>query len=163
MDELRERWRTEVEREQAGFLHDVRRHVAEQFETLARRALADLASAELEAQMARVLLGRLGDLDAERRDVLVQAGASGEPLRVRSAFELPAAVKRSLTSGLHDALGREVEVKYELAGDVVCGIEIRGGGQCLAWSLEAHLDGLERGLADGLRERTAGGKEEARR
>jgi F-type H+-transporting ATPase subunit b len=157
-DEVRERWHAEVEREQAAFLRDVRRHAAEQFETLARKALADLASADLESQMARVLIERLGDLDGERRATLVRAGASGEPIRVRSAFDLPATVKRSLTSSLRDTLGAQAEVTYELADDVVCGVEIRAGGESLAWSLEGYLDTLERRLADGLGERAAGRK-----
>jgi F-type H+-transporting ATPase subunit b len=155
-DEVRERWRAELEREQAAFLREVRRHVAEQFETLTRRALADLASADLESQMARVLVDRLGTLDGDRREALARASASGEPLRVRSAFELPATVKRSITSGLRDMLGREVEIAYELADDVVCGVEIRGGGESLAWSLEGYLETLERRLAEELGERPAG-------
>jgi F-type H+-transporting ATPase subunit b len=163
IDELRERWRAELEREQALFLRDIRRHAAEQFEALARRALADLASAELEAQIARVLIERLGDLDGEPRAALVQATEAGEPVRVRSAFELPATVKRSITSALHDALGREVEVAYERSEDVVCGIEVRAGGQSLAWSLEGYLDGLERRLVDGLRARAAAREGEASR
>ena len=161
--EVRERWRAELEREQAAFLREVRRHVAEQFEVLARRALGDLATAGLETQMAQVLIDRLGALDGERREALARAGASGELLRVRSAFELPATVKRSLTSSLHDALGKDVEVTYERAGDVVCGVEIRAGGESLAWSLEGYLDTLERRLADGLGERAGGRKGEAPR
>jgi F-type H+-transporting ATPase subunit b len=163
MDQARERWRAELEREQAAFLRDVRRQAAEQFELLARRALADLASADLESQMARVLIERLGDLDGPRRAALVRAGAAGEPVRVRSAFELPATVRRTLTSSLRDAVGPDVEVTYEQADDVVCGVEIRAGGESLAWSLEGHLDTLERRLADGLGERAAGRKGEAPR
>ena len=162
-DEVRERWHAELEREQAAFLQDVRRHAAEQFETLARKALGDLASADLESQVARVLIERLGDLDGERRDALKQASASGEPLRVRSAFELPATVKRNLTSELRDTLGTAVEVTYELADDVVCGVEIRAGGESLAWSLEGYLDTLERRLADGLGKRAPGRTDQASR
>jgi F-type H+-transporting ATPase subunit b len=162
-DEMRERWRAEIEREQSAFLRDVRRHVAEQFEALARRALAALASAELETQMAQVLVERLRDLDGDRREALARASASGEPLRVRSAFELPATVKRSITSELRDALGKEVEVTYELADDVICGVEIRAGGESLAWSLEGYLDTLERRLADARGERASGRKGEAAR
>jgi len=162
-DEVRERWRAELERERAAFLHDVRRHAAEQFETLARKALAELASADLESQMARVLIERLGDLDGERQAALARTSASGEPLRVRSAFELPATVKRTLTSSLRHRLGPDVEVTYELADDVVCGVEIRAGGESLAWSLEGYLDTLERRLADGLGERAAGRTGEAPR
>jgi F-type H+-transporting ATPase subunit b len=160
-DEVRARWRAELDREQAAFLRDVRRHLAEQFEVLARRALADLASAELESQMARVLIERLGDLDGERRAALARASAAGEPLRVRSAFELPATLKRSITSELRDALGEELEVTYELTDDVVCGMEIRAGGESLAWSLEGYLDTLERRLADGFGERAGARKGEA--
>jgi F-type H+-transporting ATPase subunit b len=162
IDERRERWRGELEREQAAFLRDVRRYAAEQFEALARRALADLASADLETQMARRLIERLGDLDGERRAALAHATQTGEPVHVRSAFELPAALERSLTAALHDALGREVEVVYEHSDDVICGVEVRAGGQSLAWSLEGYLDALERRLADGLIARTAAGQDQSR-
>jgi F-type H+-transporting ATPase subunit b len=110
-----------------------------------------------------VLLARLGELDGEPRAALARAGASGEPVRVRSAFELPAAVKRHLTSQLHEALGAAVEVTYERAADVVCGVEIRAAGESLAWSLEGYLDTLERRLAEGLGERAAGAKGEGPR
>jgi F-type H+-transporting ATPase subunit b len=72
---------------------------------------------------------------------------------VRSAFELPATVKRSVTSAIHGALGREVDVAYEHAAEVVCGVEIRAGGQNLAWSLEGHLDAFARRLAEAVDER----------
>lgn len=163
MDRTRERWRAGLEREQGAFLRDVRRHAAEEFEVLARRALADLASAELEAEMARVLVDRLADLDGERREALARASASQEPLRVRSAFELPSPVKRSLTSALHERLGRELGVVYERAADVVCGVEIRAGGLSLGWSLAGYLDELTGRLADGLVARAPVGKGKAPR
>jgi F-type H+-transporting ATPase subunit b len=152
IDERRERWRAELEREHAVFFRELRRQAAEQFEALARRALADLASAELEAQMAQVLVARLGRLDGDRSAALARAGAADERLRVRSAFPLPAAVKRSLTAALHEIVGRDVEVTYDTADDVVCGVEIRGGGESVAWSLEGYLDTLARRLADALGE-----------
>ena len=163
IDEVRARWRAELEREQAAFLREVRRGVAEQFEALVRRALADLASAELETQIAQVLVARLGELDEERREALARASASGEPLRVRSAFDLPATVKRSITSELRETLGKDVEVAYERADDVICGVEIRAGGESLAWSLEGYLDALERRVADALGQRAAGRKGEMSR
>jgi F-type H+-transporting ATPase subunit b len=162
IDELRERWRGELEREQAAFLREVRRHAAEQFEALARRALTDLASADLETQVARGLIERLGALDGERRAALARATQTGEPVHVRSAFELPATLKRSLTAALHDALGREVEVAYERSDDVICGVEIRAGGQSLVWSLEGYLEALERRLADGLAAGTAARQDQSR-
>jgi F-type H+-transporting ATPase subunit b len=113
--------------------------------------------------VARVLIERLGGLDGERRAALARAGASGEALCVRSAFELPAPVKRSLTSELRGTLGTAVEVTYELADDVICGVEIRAGGESLAWSLEGYLDALEQRLADGLGKRAPGRTGEARR
>jgi F-type H+-transporting ATPase subunit b len=150
MDAARAGWRAELERERAAFLRDVRHQVAEQFMALARRALAELASAELEAQMARVLVERLGQLDPDGRAELGRAWTAAEPVRVRSAFELPAAVKRSLTIALREVFGEDAEVAYEPAGEVLCGVEIRAGGQHVAWSLQGYLDALERRLGDGL-------------
>jgi F-type H+-transporting ATPase subunit b len=150
VEALRERWRADVAREEDAFLRDVRRHATEQFEALARRALADLASADLEAQIAQVLVGRLRDLRDEARTALVHAVDAGERLRIRSVFELSGPLKASIRSALHEALGRDVDVAFERSADLVCGLEIRAGGCSLAWSLNGYLDRLERRLADGL-------------
>jgi len=157
LDEARARWHAELEREQAVFLQDVRRQLAEHFEALARRALAELADADLEGQMARVLVERLGRLDADQKAALA-GRAPDEPLLVRSAFELPAAIKRTLTAAIHEAVGRDVSVAYELADDLACGLELRAGGQSLAWSLDGYLDALERRLGEGLSRVAAGGE-----
>jgi hypothetical protein len=42
-------------------------------------------------------------------------------------------------------------------------VEIRAGGESLAWSLEGYLDTLERRLADGLGKRAPVRKDEAPR
>ena len=160
LDEARARWRAELEREQAVFLQDVRRQVATHFEAVARRALAELADAELEAQMARVLIERLGHLDANLKEALA-ARASEEPLLVRSAFEVPVAVRRALTAAIHDVFGKDVSVTYELADDLACGLELRAGGRSLAWSLDGYLDALERRLAEALARIAAGGRGDA--
>jgi F-type H+-transporting ATPase subunit b len=160
MEATRGRWRAELDRERAVFLRDVRRHLAEQFTALARRGLADLASAELEAQMAGVLVERLAGLDDTQRTALARARAADEPLGVRSAFDLPAAVKRRLTTALHEVFGEDAEVRYEPADDVLCGIEVRAGGQSVAWSLEGYLDVLERQLGDGFGEITPRARED---
>jgi F-type H+-transporting ATPase subunit b len=152
MAATRHRWRAELDRERGAFLGDVRRQVAEHFTALARRALADLASADLEAQMVEVLVERLARLPESERTALARARPADEPLGVRSAFELPAAVKRRLTSALHEVFGADAQVRFEPADDVLCGIEIRAGGQSLAWSLEGYLEALERRLGDGLTE-----------
>lgn len=153
IEQRRRRWSQQVEREQAAFLREVRRRTAEQFERLARRALSDLADAELEAQMVRVLVERLQRLGEEQREVLrVASAAAGEPLVVRSAFDLSVAVKRSLTAALHEAFGKETAVRYEAGPDLACGIELRAGGQSLAWTLDGYLEAMDRRLEDALAE-----------
>ena len=56
-------WRSDLEEEQEGFLRNLRRQTEQEFLTLARRALADLANASLESQVVAVFLDKLGDLD----------------------------------------------------------------------------------------------------
>jgi F-type H+-transporting ATPase subunit b len=103
---------------------------------------------------------RLAGLDDTQRTALARARAADEPLGVRSAFDLPAAVKRRLTTALHEVFGEDAEVRYEPADDVLCGIEVRAGGQSVAWSLEGYLDVLERQLGDGFGEITPRARED---
>jgi F-type H+-transporting ATPase subunit b len=77
VEEARERRRAELEREQRGYEETLQREAGQRLLALARRALRDLGGAELEAQMASVLLTRLRALDGETRRTLAEAARDG--------------------------------------------------------------------------------------
>jgi F-type H+-transporting ATPase subunit b len=154
LDEQRRRWQDDLERQQRGFLDGLRADLVQQGGGIARRALADLASVELEEQIVDTLLARLRDPEPGRRPELERALAEGgqEPLVLLSGFPLAPPLRRKLLEGLRQRFPSLSGVDVAFARDpaLLCGIEIRRGGQAIGWNLEAYLDGLERRLAEAL-------------
>jgi len=143
VDTVRQTWLGQARREREAFLGQLRDQAAQRFLALARRSLADLASADLEAQMVATFLARL-----PRSDALAAIAAAGGPVVVASGFELAPELKRQITRALHQEQGDgDLEVAYRISPDISCGIELSGGGRSVLWSLDGYLDGLETRLA----------------
>lgn len=139
VDETRAEWQHQAEQERGEFLSHLRRQSVQTFETIARKALRELAGAALEEQIARKFLDRLGKLDKSVRQQLADAA---EPVRVSSAFELDATMKTRMTRAIHELLAEGLEVEYAQSPDLVCGIELLSGGRRLAWHLSGYMDDL---------------------
>lgn len=137
--EMRRSWEQQIREEQQEFLRALRRQAAETVQTIARRALADLADADLEAQVLHAFIGRLEVLDRETR---AEFAASAEPVQVRSAFALDSATRAHLTRTIHDHLGAGLDVDYVHSPELICGIELSSAGRRLSWNLADYLDEL---------------------
>lgn len=141
-------WRNDLEEEQEGFLRNLRRRTEQEFLTLARRALCDLANASLESQVIAVFLDKIGDLEPRAKDAFRAALRQGDPgVTVRCRFELAPPLRRRVTEAIHEHVAADAEVAFETTGSLSCGIELRAGGFVLGWSLDGYLDALERRLS----------------
>jgi F-type H+-transporting ATPase subunit b len=111
---------------------------------IARKALADLATASLEERMSDVFIRRLRVLDAKEKNLLAAAlRGSSEPALLRSSFELPPQERAKLQNALNEAFSAEVRLRFDSAPDALCGIELTANGQKLAWSVADYLKTLE--------------------
>lgn len=156
VEALQARWRESVERQQAAFRQDLRERATKQTFAVARRALADLAGAELEARILDVFLERLAALPPDQWAALAPPPADEEEKRVlvvRSVFELPDDRRQRLEELVRSHVADGVELRFETAFDPVCGIELRGEGRKVAWSIDHYLNTLEEGLAEAFEQR----------
>lgn len=142
-------WLAQLETERDAFLRELRRRSSEQFYELARRALNDLANADLEDQIALSFVRQLEGLDRDAKAKLARAFAKVDgSVAVRSRFELSANAKRQITKAAHEHLGEGAKIDYEAREDVACGIALKVGSQTLEWSFQSYLDGLEEALSE---------------
>jgi len=133
--------------------HAIARRTQEEVFSIARKALADLADSSLEERMGAVLIRRLQTLDSSTRQRLGDSlKTSGEPLLVRSAFELPAMQREALQRTLNEVLSAQVRLRFESAEDLVSGIELTTKEQKIAWSIADYLASLEKGVVELLKE-----------
>lgn len=120
---------------------------AQEVFAVARKTLADLANVSLEERMVEVFMQRLANLPAPAKDELgVALTQSTAPALVRSHFELPAKQKAAIQNAINLTFSADVTLRFEIATDTVCGIELSAGGQKLAWTIAEYLRDLEQGV-----------------
>ena len=128
---------------------DLRQRVQDEVFAIARKTLADLASASLDERMCETFVGRLRAVEGAEKKRLADAfDSKTEPLIVRSTFELPAAQRAAIQKAVHETFATKADLHFETAPDLVGGIELSAGGRKLAWSIADYLTSLERGVGE---------------
>jgi len=127
----------------------LRQRVQDEVFAIARKTLADLASASLDERMCETFVGRLRAVEGTEKKRLADAfDSKTEPLIVRSTFELPAAQRAAIQKAVHETFATKADLHFETAPDLVGGIELSAGGHKLAWSIADYLTSLERGVGE---------------
>ncbi len=116
---------------------------------IARRALSDLGDADLEACIVRSFCRRLVHTEAPARARLSEALASnGQAARLRSAFELNEPDRDAIRKAVDTCLDEPVALTFELAPEIVSGIELDVGGQRMAWHIADYFDAFEQHIGE---------------
>lgn len=151
INETRTRWQKALAEEKESFLQTVRLEAGQQTYRVIRHALADLADAELEAQIVAVFLSRLASLPAKDARPIREA-LEGETavLSLNSGFDLDDAQQKALRQGIADQFGSKHTLQFQTTPDLICGLELVAPGHKVAWSLASYLDELEEALTEAL-------------
>lgn len=157
VNETRSRWLESVSRQKDAFLRDLRLRSGEEVYAVARKALADLADAKLEAQIALTFVQRLKGLDKENREAIARvAQESKDGVSVHSSFELDGKTRKTILTALRAELGEKLAVGFETSPGLLCGIELRAGDRRVSWNLDSYLDGLVDNVSKTLEETGTG-------
>jgi len=163
---LRSVWQEAIQREKESFVQDLRKMAATQVYALARKAFEDLANAELGQRMVEVLLARIQKMNKGQREALAASikDAGGEVV-IRSAFEISPEMRKKIIGALQRHLTDEINPHFEIASELIGGIELKTRGRKIAWNLEHYLDTMEEAALQALEQeaqkRTGGGKVQA--
>lgn len=140
---LEEEWRESLRRDRESFLKTLSERSVEEAVAIARRALQDLADAELEEQSFEIFLERLRSLDEDRWHDLAEAlrEAEGEAT-VRSAFGLSSEQQERIRTVIAEQADEEVVLSAEEDPSLGVGVELRVEDKKVAWTLESYLTQL---------------------
>ena len=129
-------------------LNEALTHCArEEVFAIARKVLTDLAGTTLEERMTDIFLDRLRELnDTEMTGLKSAFKTSTSPLLVRTAFTLPKKQCAAIESLIKEILGKEKQVQFTIAPDLVSGIEISANGEKIAWSIADYLASLAKSV-----------------
>jgi F-type H+-transporting ATPase subunit b len=124
--------------------HELATLIQNEVFSIARQTLSDLADITLETQMSKVFIQHLNALDGKSKDALLAAVKSvPQSLQLRSAYELALPEQEAISKALNGVTGIDLNIKFEVASGLGCGIELTANGQKLAWSTGAYLNSLD--------------------
>jgi len=157
-EQLRSRWRQSLEKEKETFLKKIQTMAVEQVYGISRKALKDLANSDLEGEVADAFLSRIGQLSSEEKRRMGESFRERENRAVIvSGFELPQGSRQKITRAVHSDLSKDADVDYEVDEDLIMGIEIKGQGEKLSFSIRRYLDEMEVGARNMLDRKLKGG------
>ncbi len=138
------RWLEGLEAERQEMLQGMRERLSQQVFALARHGLKELADADLEERIVDVFVERLRSLDAAEREAIVAAIRENDrQVEVRTAFPLKPEAREKLDRSLIEHLDDELDVRYTVVPDLICGIELWAHSHRLVWSLDSYMERLE--------------------
>jgi F-type H+-transporting ATPase subunit b len=148
-DALRETQEVKRRGDAQALEHALRGRLQHEVFAIARKTLADLATVSLESRVTEVFLERLRALDGAARAAFADAiQNAAQPAIVRTAFELTAEQRAALQDSLNRAFSADVRVHFEVAPELVSGIELATPGQKLGWNILEYLGSLEGAVGD---------------
>jgi len=136
--------RQEALRNEAITLNEaITRRAQEEVFAIARKALADLATTSLEERLGEIFTCVLREMNGSAKEQFAQAlSTMTEPAVVRSAFDLPPEQRAAIRSALDETFRAQVPVRFEVAPELVSGIELTASGQKVGWSIAEYLGSL---------------------
>lgn len=153
---LRAGFADKLQHERQAWQREIIQRTQHEVFAIARQALQDLANASLEDQVVSILVRRLQELDSDEKARLISYLRSAtHPVRVRSAFELRPVQQDIIQSTLTAILEIQIALRFEVAPELVCGIELLLNGYKVAWSIADYLASIEQSLGDVLPEEPA--------
>jgi F-type H+-transporting ATPase subunit b len=157
-----QQWLGSIRARQDQLLVDLQRESGERAVAISRRAMADLAGADLEALMVDTFLDRLGRLRSGDDGEVMTALRSdvGDPVVVRTAFSLSNEQREAVRSALHDLLDDSTrEIEWQLDPELIAGVLLETGARNVGWTIDTYLEGVEDRFADIIRHQTEAGSE----
>lgn len=145
MEALSQRQIIRLNEEEDTFKKDLIRKTQNEVFVIARKALSDLASENLEAQMVNKLIGKIDLLgSAEREAVIHGLKSTNRPLLIRSTSELSMTQKNEISKALIGFLKDEVSIDFDIDSKLICGIEIVTNGYKLDWNIDEYLKSVSK-------------------
>ena len=154
VDRVRSQWYKTLEQDRHKFIRQLRDRLSKQVAVTTRKALADLANANLETQIIDTFIDRLDNLDELQKNTISTAPVPNPNhiIKVCSSFTIPEEKKERVITSIRSQIAPNAEVQFETVEDFICGLELRDRGYKISWNLEHYLTELETTTAKVLSE-----------
>jgi F-type H+-transporting ATPase subunit b len=110
---------------------------------IVRKVLTDLSDSTLEDQIVRVFVDKLKNLEEDKLKDIRGLASTGEPVVIRTSFEIDEALKNDITSAVNKVAQQKQLPQFKVDPDSIGGIELTIGGYGISWTISEYLNSLE--------------------
>jgi F-type H+-transporting ATPase subunit b len=144
---------------QENFNGQIAQQVQQEVFSITKKALAELASTNLEEQAINVFIRQIKEIkDKEKTQFIDAFQADSTPVSVTSAFDLNEKEQKNITTAIGGILGPGIRYAFETDPKMISGIELSTNGYKLSWSFSAYIDSLEKSITETVKKKTAPNK-----
>lgn len=130
----------------------LRRRTQEEVFAIARKALGDLAGADMEERITHVFIQRLRTLgEPEKGHLGLALKAGSDPAVIHTTFDLGDAQRGAIQQAVNETFSADIPLRFEMSPDLVSGIELTAHGRKVAWSIADHLTTMEKSVGELLK------------
>ena len=144
-------WYRDLQAQEATLLGDLNRRAGIEICAISRRALQDLANEDLESQIINLFIKRLQNMDKSESEMILEFYKSiDQEITVRSSFAITEEMRRKIQEIVRNQTGIEAIMQYEIAPELICGVEMDSHGIRVSWSIAGYLNALQADLSEVL-------------
>jgi F-type H+-transporting ATPase subunit b len=101
--------------------------------------------------MVEAFVERIAKLDEKKKKAILASMQRGDHgVVINSAFEIPINAQEKITKVVRNHIGDGIDIRYQIAPDMILGIELKTHGHKIAWSIDDYLDSLEESVSQAL-------------
>ncbi|MBD3384754.1 F0F1 ATP synthase subunit B [candidate division KSB1 bacterium] len=140
IDQLSEKWKSEIEKEKEEFFKTFRHKVGSEIYQTSKTVLKDLADKKIESAITDKFIDKINNLSDSERDKIQEHLNDSDALLIRTTYELE---KRSdLEQVLKKQFGKDLQLDFNVTDDFIGGIELVANGYKVIWSIEEFTQHL---------------------
>lgn len=160
VEQQERQWRDSIRTRQDQLLAELQRSTGNQATAITRRALTDLASADLEGGMVNQLVERLDQLArADGHEIVEALREEEQPVNVATSFELTDSQRKEIRETLRHLLRDDRrEIEWERDPELIAGVVVRVGARSIGWTIDTYLEALRDDFAEVVRRQAEEGK-----
>ena len=140
----RNAWLDSLEAEKRELGDSFRASIASSSRYVTDALLRRISNRSLNDQMLDSFIDQLAALDAEAKDKF-SANPSAQPAAITlvSAMPITSAAQRSLSQAVHEALGCDSTIDYQVDEQLIAGVQLNANGIHLKWNVSDMLEDLD--------------------
>lgn len=121
--------------------------------SIVRKVLNDLTTISLEESLIDVFIKRLHEMDDETKSGFANIfNQNSSESIIRSAFNLSDIQRKKIQNALNEFFFKKINFKFEVAPNLISGIEFATNEWKIGWNMEKYILSLEKSVSELLEE-----------